>query len=90
MSEDRYHLDISPNLRKELEKLKKKNRVQLIAINKKAEEIRIDPHRYKNFNYPLQNLIRVHIGTHFVLLFSVDEATKTVILEKLEHHNDAY
>ncbi|WP_048140901.1 type II toxin-antitoxin system RelE family toxin [Methanosarcina horonobensis] len=90
MSEDRYHLDISPNLIKELEKLKKKNRVLLIAINKKSEEIRVDPHRYKNLNYPLNNLKRVHIGTHFVLLFSVNEETKTVTLEKIAHHDDAY
>jgi YafQ family addiction module toxin component len=89
MSEDKYHLDISPNLRKELEKLKKKNRALLIAINKKSEEIRVDPHRYNNLNYPLQNLKRVHIGTHFVLLFSVDEETKTVTLDKIAHHEDA-
>lgn len=90
MSEDKYHLEISPNLIKELGKLKKKNRALLVAINKKSEEIRLDPHRYKNLNYPLNDLKRVHIGTHFVLLFSVNEDTKSVRLEKISHHDDAY
>jgi hypothetical protein len=39
------------------------------AVIKKLREICVDPGRYKNLNYPLQNLKLVHIGTHFVLLF---------------------
>ena len=66
-----------------------KNLTLLIAINKKVEEIRLDPESYKNLNAPMNNLKRVHIGS-FVLLFSVDDKTKTIVLENLEHHDDAY
>jgi YafQ family addiction module toxin component len=85
-----YKLIISDKLSKELGKLEKKNIVQFDAIFKKAEEIRIAPNRYKNLNYPLNNLKRVHIDKHFVLLFSVDENAKTITLERFEHHKDAY
>jgi YafQ family addiction module toxin component len=84
-----YHVEISPKLQKEFNKLKKKDLPLLIAINKKVEEIRHNPESYKNLNAPLNNLKRVHIGS-FVLLFSVNDQTKTITLEYFEHHDDAY
>lgn len=86
---NKYHVKISLKLQKEFKKLRKKNLTLLIAINKKVEEIRLDPESYKNLNAPMNNLKRVHIGS-FVLLFSVDDKTKTIVLENLEHHDDAY
>ena len=68
---NKYHVEISTKLQREFKKLKKKNLTLLIAINKKVEEIRLDPESYKNLNAPMNNLKRVHIGS-FVLLFSVD------------------
>jgi len=86
---NKYHVKISLKLQKEFKKLRKKNLTLLIAINKKVEEIRLDPESYKNLNAPMNNLKRVHIGS-LVLLFSVDNKTKTIVLENLEHHDDAY
>jgi mRNA-degrading endonuclease RelE of RelBE toxin-antitoxin system len=37
----------------------------------------------------MSGLSRVHIG-HFVLSFSIDEESKTVMLEDFEHHDNAY
>ena len=54
------------------------------------EEIVEDPHRYKNLRVPLNNWKRVHIDRHFILTFSIDEKTKTVILEDYEHHDKIY
>lgn len=85
-----YHVEISLNIQKEFKKLKKKNLPLLIAINKKVEEISLNPRSYKNLNAPLNNLKRVHVGSSFVLLFSVNETTKTITLEYLKHHDDAY
>ena len=85
-----YKIVISEKLSKELRKLVKKDNVMYSAIIKKSEEIRIHPDRYKNLNSPMNNLKRVQIGTHFILQFSVDDKTKTVTLEYLEHHDDAY
>lgn len=33
---------------------------------------------------------RVHIAEHFVLTFSVNEQTKTVVLEDYDHHDKSY
>jgi YafQ family addiction module toxin component len=85
-----YKLEISEELSKKLKKLKKKSIVQYDAILKKAQEIQMDPHRFKNLSYPLNNLKRVHIDKHFVLVFSIDEETKTVILVDYDHHDNIY
>jgi YafQ family addiction module toxin component len=82
----KYTKIISPKLQKTLKKLEKKDLACLIAIDKKVEEICIDPTLYKNLNYPLNAFKEVHICTHFVLYFSVDENEKTVTFEKFEHH----
>jgi mRNA-degrading endonuclease RelE of RelBE toxin-antitoxin system len=59
------------------------------AIAKKIEEIAEDPHAYKPLRFPLPGLRRVHVGS-FVLIFSIDEARKTIILEDYEHHDKVY
>lgn len=85
-----YTLNIRPSLKKKLEKLGAKNPKQAEIIAKKSEDIIINPHRYKNLRSPLQQWKRVHIDKHFVLTYSIDEETKTVILEDYEHHKKIY
>ncbi len=85
-----YSLSIQPELDKKLAKLHKKNRLQHEIITKKVEEILQNPQHYKNLRAPLENWKRVHIDTHFVLAFSVDESAKTVTLEDFEHHDEIY
>ena len=85
-----YILQIRPSLRKKLEKLGKKNPKQAEIIAKKSEEIIVNPNRYKNLRAPLNNWKRVHIDKHFVLAFSVNEDSKTVILEDYDHHDNIY
>ncbi len=82
-----YALAIRPELEKKLRKVHKKNRKQYEIILKKISEIVENPQHYKNLRAPLQHWKEVHIDTHFVLTFSVDEATKTVTLEDFEHHH---
>ena len=85
-----YTLKIKPGLEKTLKKLAKKNRVQVEIIFKKVEEILANPHRYKNLRTPLNDWKRVHVDKHFVLLFSVDEESKSVTLEDYDHHDNIY
>ncbi|PIV70014.1 MAG: hypothetical protein COS08_02485 [Euryarchaeota archaeon CG01_land_8_20_14_3_00_38_12] len=85
-----YSLDVKPNLDKKLKKLTKKNKKQVDIISKKMNEVVKNPHHYKNLRAPLQNWKRVHVDKHFVLTFSVDEKTKTVIFEDYEHHDNIY
>lgn len=85
-----YSLDIRPFLKKKLSKLGKRSQKQAEIIAKKSEEIIRNPHRYKNLRAPLNEWKRVHIDKHFVLAFSIDEKTKTVILEDYDHHDNIY
>lgn len=81
-------------LRKEVEKiffkLAKKNPKQLEIIHNKIEEIRQNPQHYKNLRSPLQDYKRVHIDKSFVLIFSVNEDAKIVIIENYDHHDNVY
>lgn len=85
-----YSLKIDEELLKKLEKLSKKNKKQLEIITKKSKEIIKNPYRYKNLRAPLSQWKRVHIDKHFVLLFSIDEEKKAVILEDYDHHDNIY
>ena len=71
-------------------KLAKKNPKQLEIIHKKINEICKNPQHYKNLKKPLQHLKRVHVDSNFVMLFSVDETSKTVIIEDYDHHDKIY
>ena len=85
-----YKVDPRPHLDKLFLKLEKKNPKQMKIIDKKVEEIVKNPHRYKNLRAPLNCWKGVHIDKHFVLTFSINEETKTVILEDYDHHDNIY
>ena len=85
-----YSLDTKPELDEKLFKLAKKSKKQVMIIRKKTMEILENPHHYKNLKKPLQHWKRVHIDKHFVLTFSIDENTETVILEDYDHHDNIY
>jgi YafQ family addiction module toxin component len=85
-----YTLKIKPDLEKTLKKLAKRNRKQLEIILKKIDEILENPHRYKNLRTPLNDWKRVHVDKHFVLIFSIDEESKSVTLEDYDHHDNIY
>jgi len=85
-----YQYEFRESLERILQKLAKKNPKQLLIIEKKIEEIIENPQHYKNLRSPLQHWKRVHIDRSFVLVFSVDENTKTIIFEDYDHHDNIY
>ncbi|MDI6859224.1 MAG: type II toxin-antitoxin system RelE/ParE family toxin, partial [Methanocellales archaeon] len=85
-----YDCELRKSVEKIFFKLKKKSPKQLEIIHKKIEEIRSNPQHYKNLRRPLQHLKRVHVDKSFVLVFSVDENRKTVIIEDYDHHDNIY
>ena len=85
-----YRLLIRPKVDKELLKISKKDRRLYEITVKKIEEILADPHRYKNLRAPLQDRKRVHIGRSYVMVFSIDEENRAVILTLFKHHDNAY
>lgn len=84
-----YEIHIREKVERILQKLAKKDKISLIHIGKKIEEIRKNPHHFKPLKKPLQNFWRVHIG-NYVLIYSIDEKNKKVMIEKYEHHDTVY
>jgi len=85
-----YSVAFRKSIEKEFQRMAKRNPKRLEMILNKIEEILENPHRYKNLRKPLQHLKRVHIGGSFVLVFSVDEENKRVIIEDFDHHDRIY
>jgi len=84
-----YNLEVRESVSKLFSKLVKKDRVSFDYISKKIREIRESPYHFKPLRKPMQNFRRVHIG-HFVLVYSINEENKSVIIEKYEHHDTVY
>ena len=84
-----YTLETREHLDRIFKRLARRNPNQMKVIGRKIEEILEDPHRFKPMHFPLAGMRRVHFG-NFVLLFSVDEERKTVVLEDYEHHDRVY
>lgn len=85
-----YSLEIRESVDKIFSKLVKKNPGQMRIIEKKIQQIREKPLRFKPLRSPNQHLRRVHIDKSFVLTYSVDKQNKTVIIEDYDHHDNIY
>lgn len=85
-----YELALRKSVESIFFKLAKRNPKQLEIIYNKIEEVRRNPHRFKNLKRPLQHLKRVHIDKSYVLVFSVDENKKRVTIEDYNHHDNIY
>jgi YafQ family addiction module toxin component len=84
-----YAIETREHVDKIFKKLAKKNPNQMEAVARKLQEIIEDPHRFKPMHFPLAGMRRAHLGT-FVILFSIDEQRKTIILEDYEHYDRVY
>ena len=82
----------SEKLKKILERLFKKDKVRYEAVLKKIEEVinSEDPDHYKNLSYDLREFKRVHVDSHFVLVFKFDKNKKLIRFEDLDHHDNIY
>ena len=85
-----YSYELRKGVEKIFFKLAKRNPKQLLIIENKIQEIRQNPQHYKNLRKPLQHLKRIHIDKSFVLVFSVDENRKHMIIEDYGHHDNIY
>jgi len=85
-----YDLDIKEEADKILRRLAKKNPKQALIIDKKIKEIRADPVGYKFLRKPLQGFNRVHIDSHFVLIFKIDPQRKLITVYYYDHHDAVY
>jgi mRNA-degrading endonuclease RelE of RelBE toxin-antitoxin system len=83
---------VEKQLKKKLRVLFKKNKARYVILLKKIEEVVScdDIDHYKNLRAPLQHLKRVHIDSHFVLVFRYDPTSDTVFFYNLDHHDNIY
>lgn len=84
-----YALEIKEEPDKVFFRLSKKNPAELKRINKKIEQIRENPYRFKPLRNELKGEWRVHVG-HFVLVYKIIESEKTVEIVRYKHHDDTY
>ncbi len=86
-----FEFELSEKLKKILKKLFKKDKKRYEITLKKIEEIiNSNPNNYKNLKYSLKEFKRVHIDSHFVLIFKTDKKNKTIKFEDLQHHDYIY
>ena len=87
-----YKLERSDKFIKILKKLFKKDKVRYETTLKKIKEVieSQDPNHYKNLKYDLKEYKRVHIDSHFVLIFKVVEKEKKIQFMDLQHHDFVY
>ena len=83
--------DFSDNLKKVLEKLKKKDPETFKAIiNKIKEIVNSDSEHYKPLRYDLKSLKRVHIRKSFVLVFRYNKNEGFIQFLDYDHHDKIY
>jgi YafQ family addiction module toxin component len=85
-----YFIKLRKHVDKIFSKLAKKNPKQLKIIQNKLEEIVNNPYIFKPLKKPLQGKRRVHIDKSFLLIYSIDEEDKEIILEDYDHHDNIY
>ncbi len=84
-----YSLEVREHVDKALRKLTRADPKQLEVLTRKIDEILQDPHVFKPMHFPLAGMRRAHFGS-YVLLFSIDEQRKTVVLDDYEHRDNVY
>jgi len=84
-----YSIDIRERALKGLVKLKKRDPKRYEIVEKKIRSICEEPYTSKPLRRPMQNMRREHVKP-FVIVFSVDELSGTVVIENFDHHDKIY
>jgi len=87
-----HKFKIEEKLAKVMIKLSKKDKHRYEVIIKKIKEIIKSENieHYKNLRKPLQHLKRVHINSHFVLVFKYEKERDIIKFYYLDHHDNIY
>ncbi len=83
-----YEFELTETLEDKFIKLQKKNKLLLVACQKKIMEIIQNPYHYKHLKHV--DMFRVHVGGSFVMTYRVLEDKKIVLFLDIEHHDKAY
>ena len=83
----RYEIIFSLFFKKQLKKLKKKDRLLFIRLTKKIKEISENPEHYKPLKNELEGNRRAHLDP-FVIVFETEK--NLIKIHYVKHHNKAY
>ena len=82
-----YELEITSICQRRINKACNKNPVLRDALERKINEVREDPNRFKPLRYDLAGERSAHILKSFVLFFRVEG--DAVFFDRFRHHDDA-
>jgi YafQ family addiction module toxin component len=89
-----FNFDLTDELKIKIKKLARKDHKRAEILNKKIKEIvncdKTSIDHYKNLRYDLKEYKRVHIDSHFVLVFKVDIQNNFILFVDLDHHDNVY
>ena len=85
-----YSLAIRKSVDKLFSRLAKRDPARLRLVDEKIEQILAYPHHFKPLRSPMQHLRRVHLDGSYVLVYSIDEENKLVVIEDFAHHDKIY
>jgi len=85
-----YDLEVCERVDRIFRKIAKKERLHHEAIEKKVEQILENPHRFDELHAPMQGRHHVHVMSSFVLIYSIDEKRKTVVILDYGHHDKVF
>jgi len=91
LSVEEYSILYKTGVENDIDKRTRKNIHQRRIICKKLDKIKLNPYAYgEPLVGDLKGKYSVHIDTHFVLIYSVDEKTRSIIIEGYGKHDSAY
>lgn len=85
-----YSLAVRKSVDDLFSKLAKRDPTRLRGVERKMEQILADPHHFKPLKAPLQHLMRVRLAGSYVLVYSIDEKNRLIIIEDYAHHDEIY
>ena len=84
-----YKIIVHPRVKKELQKLFKKDNVRYSHVKKRLEILSNNPEIGKPLRNILKGKWRIHIRS-FVIIYEIDNENSSIILMDFEHHDQAY
>ena len=85
-----YSLKIRKHVERTFEKIAKRDPAQEKAVKKKIKQVLEGPYRFKPLRKPMQGFRRVHTFGPFVLVYSIKEKDRVVVIEDYDHHDKIY
>ncbi len=85
-----WRLAVTPEFKEDYRKLCGRNAGFRRAVDKKLQQVLLNPYHFKPLRGRMHGVRRVHFEGSYVILFEPDEATGRVIAYRLLHHDEAY